>query len=182
MHQVLVLTGGGTDQFIGIDLGLLYNIGFTMLNIVALVFIMYKLLHGPVTRFLKKRADNIETQINDAAAILKEADILKGEYGDKLKDIDAERENILETVKKRALTNEAQVIKKANEQAEQVKQRAYDDIEREKDKAQAEMKRQILVLSTMLTERYLSDSLNTEHQNRLLDDIIEEMRGAKWQS
>jgi hypothetical protein len=44
------------------------------------------------------------------------------------------------------------------------------------------MKRQIIDLSAMLTKRYISGAIDSEHQNKLLDDIIMEMRVAKWQS
>jgi F-type H+-transporting ATPase subunit b len=63
-----------------------------------------------------------------------------------------------------------------------MKVRAHDEIEREKDHAQFEMKRQIIDISAMLAMRYISDSINSDHQTKLLDDIIEEMRVAKWQN
>ena len=170
------------DRFLGMDSVLFFTAGFNIINVLLLVYLMYKILHKPVTKYLADRADRVRGQIDEAEAMFKDADKLKADYAAKMGNIDIERDNILETVKKRALTDESQIIRKANEQAEQSKQRAYADIEREKDKAQAEMKRQILMLSTMLTERYLGDQINTEHQNKLLDEIIEEMRGVNWQS
>ena len=180
---MMTLTAGpGRDRLLGFDLALLTGVGFNILNIIVLVTILYKLLYGPVKKFLADRAARVQAQINEAETMMKDAETYKGEYSDKLSKIDVERAGILDSVKKRALTDEAAIIKKASEQAEQLKSRAYDDIEREKDKAQDEMKRQIIELSTILTMRYISGAIDSDHQNKLFDDIIQEMRVAKWQN
>ena len=178
--NTMLLTGG--DFMLRFDMSTVWGVGFNILNIAALAFILYKVLYGPVKKVLADRAARVQTQINDAETMLKDAEGFKSEYSTKLKDIDSERTSILDTVRKRALSDEASIIKNANEQAEQLKNRAYDDIEREKDKAQDEMKKQILELSTLLTMRYISGNINSDQQNKLMDDIIEEMRVAKWQS
>ena len=139
-------------------------------------------MYGPVKKYLAERAARVQAQIEDAETMRSEAEGYRSEYSTKLSEIDVERTGILDSVKKRALTDEAAIIKKANEQAEHLKSRAYDDIEREKDKAQDEMKKQIIELSTILTMRYISGAIDSEHQNKLFDDIIQEMRVAKWQN
>lgn len=180
-QHVIVLTAG-TDRMLGLDAAWITGVGFNILNIALLAYILYRVLYGPVKKFLADRAARVQSQIDDAETMLKDAEGFKSEYSSKLKDIDSEKTSILDSVKKRALTDEASIIKKANEQAEQLKTRAYDDIEREKDKAQDEMKKQIIELSALLTMRYISGAIDSEQQNKLLDDIIEEMRVAKWQS
>ena len=170
------------NRVLGFDTQAVFSTAFNIMNIAVLAFILWRLLYGPVKEYLAKRTARIEAQIADAATRLDEAEGFKNEYTTKLGQIDTERVSILDSVKKRALTDEAAIIKKANEMAEQLKIRANDDISREKDKANYEMKRQILELSTMLAARYISEKIDADHQNKLLDDIIEEMRGAKWQS
>jgi len=167
---------------LGFDEALVFGIGFNVLNVAVLAYILWKVLYGPVKKFLADREARVKSQISDAEAMRKDAEGYKSEYSAKLGEIDNEKTGILDSVKKRALTDEAAIIKKANESAEQLKSRAYEDIEREKDKAKDEMKKQILELSTILTMRYISGAIDSSHQDKLLDDIIEEMRVAKWQS
>ena len=183
-QQVMIMTtvGAGVDRFIGFDAAWVTGVGFNMLNILVLAYILWRILYGPVKKYLADRAARVQTQIDDAETMFKDAEGLRAEYSNKLSCVDAERANILDSVKKRALTDEATIVKKANEQAEMLKTRAYSDIEREKEKAEHEMKKHIIDLSSMLTLRYISTTINEEHQNKLFDEIIDEMRAAKWQS
>lgn len=183
MQIMPMLTAGeGTSRMLGFDMALVYGVGFNVLNIAVLAYVLWKVLYDPVKKFLAERADRVQAQLDDADKMFKDAEIYKSEYNSKLSGIDTERAGILDNVKKRALSDEATIIKKANEQAEVLKTRAYDDIEREKEKARDEMKRQIIDLSAVLTMRYISENIDSNHQNKLLDDIIEEMRVAKWQN
>jgi len=181
-HQVMIMATAGTARFLGFDAAWITGVGFNIINILVLAYIMYRVLYGPVKKYLADRAARVQTQISDAEIMFKDAESLKEEYSSKLSCVDVERADILDSVKKRALTDEAAIIKKANEQAEMLKTRAYSDIEREKEKAQHEMKKHIIDLSSMLTLRYISTTINEEHQNKLFDEIIDEMRAAKWQS
>lgn len=176
-----ILTAG-TPRMLGFDMALVTGIGFNIFNIALLAFVLWKVLYDPVKKVLADRAARVRAQLEDADKMFKDAEGYKSEYNAKLGGIDGERAGILDSVKKRALTDEAAIIKKANEQAEVLKSRAYDDIEREKEKAQDEMKRQIIDLSALLTMRYISGAIDSERQKVLLDDIIKEMRVAKWQN
>ena len=178
--NTVVLTSN-PDRMLSFDIALVWSVGLNILNVAGLAFILYKILYGPVKKFLAERAARVQAQIDDAETMLRDAQGFKSEYSTKLSEIDVERTSILDTVRKRALTDEAAIIKKANEQAESLKHRANEDIEREKDKAQDEMKKQIIELSTILTMRYISGAIDSEQQNRLLDNIIEEMRAVRWQ-
>ncbi|MCL2616267.1 MAG: F0F1 ATP synthase subunit B [Defluviitaleaceae bacterium] len=182
LGQNIVVLTAGQDRMLGFDMALITGVGFNILNIMVLAYVLWRVLYGPVKKFLADRAARVQAQLDDADKMFKDAESFKSEYTSKLDGIDAERANIMDSVKKRALTDEAAIIKKANEQAEALKNRAYDDIEREKEKAQDEMKRQILELSAILTQRYISEMIDSDHQNKLLDDIIEEMRVAQWQN
>jgi F-type H+-transporting ATPase subunit b len=178
--DIAILTGG--PRMLGFDEALLGGIGFNVLNVAVLAFILWKVLYGPVKKVLADRAARVQATLSDAEKMFHDAEDFKSEYTSKLSGIDTERAGILDSVKKRALTDEAAIIRKANEQAEILKSRAYDDIEREKEKAQDEMKRQIIGLSAVLTMRYIAGAIDSEHQNKLLDDIIQEMRITKWQN
>ncbi|MCL2673846.1 MAG: F0F1 ATP synthase subunit B [Defluviitaleaceae bacterium] len=181
-QMMIIMTAAGGPRFLGFDAAWITGVGFNIINILILAYILYRVLYGPVKKYLADRAARVQAQINDAETMFKDAEGYKEEYSNKLSCVDAERATILDSVKKRALTDEAAIIKKANEQAEQLKARAYSDIEREKEKAQHEMKKHIIDLSSMLTLRYISTTINEEHQNKLVDEIIDEMRAAKWQS
>lgn len=178
--DITLLTGG--PRMLGFDMALVQGVGLNFLNIAVLAYLLWRILYGPVKKFLADRAARVQAQLDDADKMFKDAEGYKGEYASKLSGIDVERASILDSVKKRALTDEAAIVKKANEQAEILKGRAYDDIQREKEKAHDEMKRQIIDLSAILTKRYISERIDSDHQNKILDDIIEEMRVAKWQN
>gem|GEM_PF-1613197 len=182
MMMIMTTAGAGGPRFLGFDAAWITGVGFNIINILVLAYILWRVLYGPVKKYLADRAERVQSQIDNAEEMLKNAEGYKEEYSAKLCGVEAERASILDSVKKRALTDEATIIKKANEQAEIIKARATSDIEREKEKAQHEMKKHIIDLSSMLTLRYISTTINEEHQNKLFDEIIDEMRAAKWQS
>ena len=180
-QQAIILTTG-YNRMLGFDAAMVQGTLFMMLNIAILAYILWKVLYGPVKKFLADRAARVSAQLDDADKLFKDAEEFKSEYSSKLSGIDSERTSILDNVRKRALSDEAAIVSKANEQAQLIKTRASDEIEREKEKAQDEIKRQIMDVSAMLTMRYISKNIDVAQQNKLLDDIIEEMRVASWQN
>lgn len=167
---------------ITLDEQLLYSIGFQLISTLVLCLILTLLLYKPVLQALNKRKEKIETQISDAQSKFTQADALKFEYELKLADIEKEKGEILSQARVRAKENEAQIISQAKQEAEAIKNRAILDIQREEEKAKAEIKAQIIEVSSLLAAKFIAKNINSAEQDKLIEDAIKDLGDVKWQS
>lgn len=153
-----------------------------LISDIVIVYILYKLLYNPVLEFLAKRREKIEGQLNDAEQALNEANALKAQYDEKLKDIAKEKSEILDNARKVAQDREREIIEDAKNEAGVIKNRALLDIKREEDRAKDDMKKQIIEISTIMASSYVATNLTDEDQNKLLNEAIESLEGTEWQN
>ena len=79
-----------------LDQQTLIQIAIQLINTCILCFALSKLLYKPVTKFLNDRKERVANQIDTAQNRLNEAEALKAEYEKKLKNIEVEKNTILE--------------------------------------------------------------------------------------
>ncbi|MFV0520319.1 MAG: F0F1 ATP synthase subunit B [Lachnospirales bacterium] len=170
------------DRIIGFDKELVLQLIPQWISTAVVIFILGKLLYNPVKDFLRKREEKIAGNLGAAQKSLDDANALKSEYEEKLKNIDIEKADILEKARKIASDKEKEVLQQAHDEANTVKNRALLDIKREEDKARDSMKSSIIEISTLMASRYVATSLSDEDQNKLLDEVIESLGEVKWQN
>lgn len=165
-----------------LDKQFLYQVIIQLISTGILCFILYKLLYAPVTNFLQKRRERIENNINEANTKLAEADSLKAEYEIKLREIEKEKATILEEARNRAKENEVQIIEEAKKEAETIKNRAMLDIQREQEKVKEEVRLQIIEVSSLIASKFISEKISQVEQNKLVDQLIEDLEEIKCQN
>lgn len=168
------------DYLLSLDMQFVKGMLFQLVNTAIIIFILWKVLYNPVKDFMKKRKDRIENQLNDANVSQNKASELKKEYEDKMSNITVEKTAILDEARKRGKDIEKTIIDEAKEEAKTIKERAKKDIEREQDKVKDEMRKQIIELSTELSRKYISQNISNDTQNKLLEEVISDLGGAKW--
>jgi F-type H+-transporting ATPase subunit b len=167
---------------ITLDKQLLIQILIQLINTGILCFVLSKLLYKPVLNFLNARKEKVAAQLDDAANTLKEAERLKAEYEEKLKNIDNERNEILETARDAAKKNSRQIISDARKEADLIKNRAEKDIANEREKAKDDIKKEIIDVSTEMSRRFIAKQISTDEQNKLFDETIKELEELEWTS
>ena len=103
----------------------LFNLDFQLLHdsLLTLIAVFVLFLGGsffffnPARKFLEKRKQGIADDIESARKEKEEAERLKSEYEDKLKNVDTEVEGILSDARQRALANENRIVADAREEA-----------------------------------------------------------------
>lgn len=168
----------------------LFNLDFqlvadSVLSIIAIfvLFIAFSvLLFNPVRKMLNNRKQRIHDEIADAHTVKAEADELKSEYEAKLENIDKEAEEILSDARKRALANEAQIVAEAKEEAARILDHARNEAELEKQKAMDDVKKEMVVLASLIAEKVVYAQIDTSVQNQLVEETLKEMGKSTWQS
>lgn len=164
-----------------LDQQTLIQIAIQLINTCILCFALSKLLYKPVTKFLNDRKERVANQIDTAQNRLNEAEALKAEYEKKLKNIEVEKNTILEKARVQAKANGQQIVAEAIAEAENIHTRAMTDIKREEEKAKDEIKKQIIEVSSMVSGKFIAAKMTEEEQNKLVDDTISDLEGVKWQ-
>ena len=167
---------------ITLDSQFVFSIVVQLINTCIMCFILAKLLYNPVLNFLNSRKERIASQIDEANKMLNEAKTLKMQYELKLEDIETERSDILETARASAIKSSQQIISQAKEEADTIKKRAMLDIEREQAKVQDEVKKQIIKVSTAMSEKFIAAKISESEQEKLVEETIRDLEGVKWQN
>ena len=131
---------------------------------------------------LKKRQDKVKNDIDSAEKSREDAAKLKEEYENRLREIHKEEDAILSAARQKALENETKIIDQAKAEAANIIARANHQAELEMKKAQDEIKKEIITVASMVAGKAVSEKLDIEIQDSLIDDTLKEIGEKTWQS
>ena len=148
---------------------------------VMFLFLSY-MLFNPAREMLKKRQDKVKNDIDSAEKSREDAAKLKEEYENRLREIHKEEDAILSAARQKALENETRIIDQAKAEAANIIERANHQAELEMKKAQDEIKKEIITVASMVAGKAVSEKLDIEIQDSLIDDTLKEIGEKTWQS
>ena len=148
---------------------------------VMFLFLSY-MLFNPAREMLKKRQDKVKDEIDSAEKSKEDAAKLKEEYENRLREIHKEEDAILSAARQKALENETKIIDQAKAEAANIIERANHQAELEMKKAQDEIKKEIITVASMVAGKAVSEKLDIEIQDSLIDDTLKEIGEKTWQS
>ena len=99
-----------------------------------------------------------------------------------LKEVDKEAEAILSAARKRAMQNEAKIVAEAKEEAARIIERANAQIELEKKHALDDMKQEMITIASMMAQKVVAASIDTNVQESLIEETLKEMGEGTWLS
>ena len=165
-----------------LDWQLLADSCLTIIAVFVLFLALSYFLFNPARKMLNARKEKIHNELEDARQNREEAQGLKAQYEDKLKDVDKEAEGILSDARKRALANENQIIDQAKEEAARIIERARVEADLEKQKMSDDVKKEMVSLASIMAEKVVSASIDTTVQDQLIDETLKEMGDSTWLS
>lgn len=148
------------------------NIAAAMVNFLILLFIAKRYLFIPVNKILDTRKEELNSSFEQARQDKEEANRLKIENVEKLKIAKKEGKAIVEIYKQKAEKISGELIEDAKQEAMLILERSRVEIEREKEKAQSEIKKQVIDLSLILSEKALEQHIDEKEHRRLIEDFI----------
>ena len=140
------------------------------------------ILFNPVRDLLEKRKQRIVDDKETAKREKEEACRYKEEYEKKLQEADKEVQFILGEARKKAMKNEAKIVAEAKEEAARIIARANAEIELEKKRALDDMKQEMIAIASMMAQKVVSASIDTDVQESLIDETLKEMGESTWRS
>ena len=166
----------------------LFNLDFQLLHdsLLTLIAVFVLFLGGsffffnPARKFLAKRKQGIADDIDAARKEKEEAERLRGEYEDKLKNVDAEVEGILSDARQRALANENRIVADAREEAGKIIDNAHREANLEKLKVADEVKEEVINVAEAMAGKIVASSMSEADQKRLLDETLKGIGEDTW--
>ena len=183
MNSMLVLASAEMEpRLFDLDLQLIADASLMVIAVFALFLIASHLLFNPVRNMLQQRQEKIKGELDNAAKDMADARKLKEEYEEKLKEIDKEAESILSEARKKALENENRIVAEAKEEAARIVERANVEAELEKKKAADEVKREMVVLASLMAGKVVNAAIDTTVQDSLIEETLSEIGDGTWLS
>ena len=133
-----------------------------LLSTGVLLLIFKKFLWKNVMEYFAKRADYIESTINEAKE--KEAREAASKYRD-----------ILDQAKDDGQKVRQQIIDQANEEARAKIEQAQKEIETEKKQAQADMKQEIVDVAIEVATKVMNKEMNEEINKGLVEEFVDDV-------
>ena len=170
------------SRLFDLDWQLVADASLMIIAVFVLFLLMSYFLFNPARKLLNDRKEKIQGELDTAKQDMEEAGRLKQEYEARLKEIDKEAEEILSETRKKALSNENQIVAQAREEAARILERARVESELEKQKVSDEVKREIVAVAALMAGKVVAASIDTAVQNQLIDETLKEMGDKTWLS
>ena len=174
--------GRALDRLFTLDAQFLFDTIVLALSMLVLFTLLSYLLFNPVRDLLEKRKQRVVDDQETAKREKEEAIAYKEEYDKKLKEIDKEAQEILSVARKKAKKNENKIVAEAKEEAARIIERANAEIELEKKRALDDMKQEMITMASMMAEKVVTASIDTNVQENLIEETLKEMGEHTWQS
>lgn len=149
-----------------------WNILFTVINLIILLFILKKFLFSKVLGIIEEREKLIQSKFDEASKTEIDAAALKAHYEDKLAHADNQAEEIIKKSEQEAAIYYKNAVQEAEEKADQLLKEAQKEIEAEKDHFLSEAKKEIIVLASEMAQQIVS-------KESPYDQFISDVNGKK---
>ena len=160
---------GEFEGFIGVNF---WTALFTLLNFLALFFVMKRFLVGPVLKIIHDRQKEIDDLYADAGSAKANAEALEAEYKQKLSVATETGERIVKEAVARGQAREEEIVRAANAEASAIMDKAAADIAMEKKKALNDAKDEISDIAMAIAEKVVGRELGDADQSDLINEFI----------
>lgn len=168
------------ERLFNLDWQLIADSSLTIIAVVVLFLALSYFLFNPARKMLNDRKEKIRFELDDAKENMENAQALKAEYEEKLKNVEKEAEAILSEARRKALANENAIVAQAKEEAARILERARVEAELEKQKMADDVKKEMVSIASLLAGKVVSASIDTTVQNQLIDETLKEMGEGTW--
>ena len=175
MLQAIVLAqeeGGGGNPLIDVVPGLMI---WTIVTFGIVVFVLRRLAFGRIQRLIDERRERIREALDEADKAREEARQLRELTRQEREEARSERDRTLDETRRQA----EEQFRRARQEAESDLQRRLEEnqraIEAENRRLREDIRRDVVELTLLTSEKVTRKVLDEDDQRRLIDETIREM-------
>lgn len=151
----------------------IWQILVSLLNLVILFLLIKKFLYKPVKKMLMERQANIDKKYSDAEEAKNKALEDQKAYEEKLSTAQMEADGVIQSAVDTAKAREKEIIADAKQKAEGIVTKAENDAKLAILKAEDSIRREIIDVSTVLTEKVLEREISEDDHKNFIDSFID---------
>jgi F-type H+-transporting ATPase subunit b len=144
---------------------------YLVINFVVLAFLIHRLILRKLVADNRARHDDIQRQVDETAAALREAQSVMTEYKARVARVDEESQRILEQARQAAAADRQRLLAEAEAEVERFKAGAMAAAQREATTRKAEIENEIVDRAIARAGELLRARLTDADQSRLVDDF-----------
>jgi F-type H+-transporting ATPase subunit b len=146
----------------------------SIVNFLLLLYVMRRLLWGPITTMLANRAEKIREGLALAEATKAERDRMKSEVERLLADARREAQAIAERMTAAAEAAAADIRAQAKTEADRIRERGREDAKQLHDQALAQLRSELAGMVVLAASRVLGRELDAEKHRALIEQSLDE--------
>ncbi|HQA50864.1 MAG: F0F1 ATP synthase subunit B [Syntrophomonadaceae bacterium] len=151
-----------------------YAIGWTAVNFLILLALLYKFAYNPINAMLEQRTTTIESSLKHAEEVKIEVEQMRKEAQNNLTESRKEAQEIVARATKAAEEAKNEMIAKAKEESDNIKAKAEAEIKAATEQAKMELKDTAASLAIIAAEKVLGRAITDEDHRRLVKDFVNE--------
>ncbi|MDR1159612.1 MAG: F0F1 ATP synthase subunit B [Syntrophomonadaceae bacterium] len=161
--------GGETPAFPN-----LYVIGWSLVNFLVLVALVYKFGYGPISNILEQRSTAIESSLKHAEEVKSEVEKMRIEAQANLAESRKEAQEIVAKASKAAENAKNEIIAATKEEVANMKTKAEVEIKAATEVAKAELKENTVILSMLAAEKVLGRTITEADHRQMVQQFVNE--------
>lgn len=176
MLAMLLSTGAGEGQHAATFLGLSYGV-WQALNLVVFVFLLVHFLRKPMREYFAQRRADVNAALKKAQDDRGRAEAIAEELAQRLAKIEAELADVRAQAGAQAIEEEAEIQKRAGEEAARIVARTLAEMDSRVKTARAELTAYAADLAVELAREILKRTVTPEDGARLFREGVESLAG-----
>lgn len=159
-------------EALGIDVKILIA---QIVNFLIVLFLLKKFLYGPILNMLDERKTKIDQGLKDSEKAKEMLNNVEIETDKKNEKAFQDAKLLVENAKKEAAEKSAEIIKKANADADEIMRKAQVEANEAKEKALMSAKGEIGSLVALALDKITGTGLDNSQKDKLTAKAIEEL-------
>lgn len=143
-------------------------------NFLVLLYVLQRVLWGPITRMLKERADRIREGLEAAEAAKREREQMHAEVERLLNEARQEARVMSERATQAAEAAAAQIRTEAKAEADRIRDKGRADAQRLHDQALAQLRGEVASMVVLAAGRILGKEIGPEQHRALIERAMDE--------
>ena len=153
----------------------IWQVLISLCNLLIIFLIVKRFLFKPIQDVMDKRGAEIDEHYKTAEEAEKNALAAEAEYEEKLSHAEEQADEMLKAAVVRADRRGEKIVEEAKEKADVIIRQAQTEAALERKKATEGIKREIVEVSSCLSEKILEREIKTEDHRKIIDSFISEI-------
>ena len=146
-----------------------------ILNFLVLLVILAKFAYKPLLQAMDDRRNRIINDLDSAEQTRLDAEALKEQYAEQLAGARQEATEIVTKANQIAQNIHDELVEQARVEQEAMMANAKERIEQEKQQALLDIRTEVIKLSTLIAGKIVNQKLNSEKDQKLVENIADEV-------